>query len=71
MHRAGQVGLFPHDLELCSESRDLDLKLRRCGADVNRNLLTLRNAALPGIAFDEKWDGIGGLEHGDEEQEGE
>jgi hypothetical protein len=71
MRRAGHVGLLPHDFAFRAESGDLDLKLRRRGADVDRDFLSLSNAALTGVAFDEKRDGIGGVERGDGEEEGE
>jgi hypothetical protein len=57
MRRAGHIGLLPHDLAFRAESRDLDLKLRRRGADVDRDFLALCDAALTGVAFDEKGKG--------------
>jgi hypothetical protein len=71
MRRAGHVGLFPHDFAFRAESRDLDLKLRRRGADVNGNFLTLGDATLAGVAFDEERDGISGVERGGEKQKSE
>jgi hypothetical protein len=38
---------------------------------MDRDFFSLCDAALPSVAFDEKRNGIGGLDRGSEKQEGE
>ena len=70
MGLAWHIAFFPHDLALGAEPGDLDLKLRRRGADMDRDGLPLRHAPLAGITFDEQRDRISRVEKRDGKKAG-
>jgi hypothetical protein len=67
---SGDAGPVPHDFAFEAQTCDLDVKLRRRGADVHVDFLALGDAAPPGITFNEKRDRFGGLKGGAGEKQG-
>ena len=61
MHGSRYIGLLPDNLTHRAEARDFDLILRRCGAHMNGDFLTLHDAALASVAFNEERRRVGSL----------